>query len=85
MDLELHAQCLRCEEIVEDTEGARGVRELVVLEADLLFELAGLHLFLCGFGIFGLDVFGGVDFLFGHGDGDWWGVERAEALGDLLD
>jgi hypothetical protein len=84
LDLGLHVQCLRREEIVEDAAGARGVRDLVVLEADLLFELAGLHLFLCGFGVFSLDVFGGVDFLFGHWDGDWWGVEGAEAVGDLL-
>lgn len=59
--------------------------ELLVLEPDLFFELTGLHLLLCGFGVFHCDVFRGVDFLRGHRDGGRVRVEGAKAVGDLLD
>ena len=61
------------------------VHELIILEADLFFQFAGLHFLLCGFGVFGFDVFGCVDLVLGHGDGDWWGVKGAETVGDFLD
>ena len=76
------------EEIVEDAPAARcsGVLcEFIILKANLFFQFAGLHFLLCGFRVLGFDVFGCVDLLFCHGDGDWWSVEGAEAVGDLLD
>lgn len=78
----------RREEIVQDSSAAGGagvLRQLVVLESYLLFELTGLHFFVCCFGVFGFDVFGCVDLLLCHGDGDGRGVERPEAVCDLLD
>ena len=83
----LDLNCAWGEEVVEDTAPARRagvVHELVVLEANLFFQFASLHFLLRGFRVLRFDVFGCVDLLLCHGDGDRGSVEGAETIGDFL-